>query len=34
MWRDLVKRYPYLDVRRIPEDLIETQGSKGAVDEP
>jgi len=34
MWRDLVKRYPYLDARRIPENLIETQGSKGAVDEP
>lgn len=29
MWRDLVKRYPDLDARRILEDLIETQGSKG-----
>ena len=29
MWRDLVKRYPDLDARRILEDLIETQGTKG-----
>lgn len=29
MWRDLVKRYPDLDARRILEDLIDTQGSKG-----
>ena len=29
MWRGLVKRYPDLDERRILEDLIETQGSKG-----
>jgi tetratricopeptide (TPR) repeat protein len=29
MWRDLVKRYPDLDARRILEDLIETHGSKG-----
>ena len=29
MWRDLVKRYPDLDARKILEDLIETQGSKG-----
>ena len=29
MWRDLVKRYPDIDPRKILEDLIETQGSKG-----
>lgn len=29
MWRDLVKRYPGLEPRRILEDLIETHGSKG-----
>lgn len=29
MWRDLVRRYPDLDARRILEDLIEAQGSKG-----
>ena len=29
MWRGLVKRYPDLDARRILEDLIETQDSKG-----
>ncbi len=29
MWRDLVKRYPDLDARRILEDLIATQGTKG-----
>ncbi|MDP2739276.1 MAG: hypothetical protein Q8O82_11415 [Pseudorhodobacter sp.] len=29
MWRDLVKRYPDLDARKILEDLIETQGTKG-----
>lgn len=29
MWRGLVKRYPDLDARKILEDLIETQGSKG-----
>lgn len=29
MWRDLVKRYPDLDARRILEDLMGTQGSKG-----
>jgi hypothetical protein len=29
MWRDLVKRYPEIDARRILEDLIETQGAKG-----
>jgi len=28
-WRDLVKRYPDLDARRILDDLIATQGSKG-----
>ena len=29
MWRDLVKRYPDLDARRILVDLIESHGSKG-----
>ena len=29
MWRDLVKRYPDLDARKILEDLIETHASKG-----
>lgn len=29
MWRDLVKRYPDLDARRILEDLIDIHGSKG-----
>ena len=29
MWRDLVKRYPDLDARRILEDLIATRGAKG-----
>lgn len=29
MWRDLVKRYPDLDARRILEDLIDTHGTKG-----
>ena len=29
MWRDLVKRYPDLDARRILEDLIESRGAKG-----
>jgi hypothetical protein len=29
MWRDLVKRYPDLDARRILIDLIESHGSKG-----
>jgi len=29
MWRDLVKRYPGLDARRILEDLIESRGAKG-----
>jgi hypothetical protein len=29
MWRDLVKRYPDLDARRILNDLIESHGSKG-----
>ena len=29
MWRDLVKRYPDLDARRILEDLIVTRGAKG-----
>ena len=29
MWRDLVKRYPDLDARRILEDLIITRGAKG-----
>jgi hypothetical protein len=29
MWRDLVKRYPDLDARKILVDLIESHGSKG-----
>ena len=29
MWRDLVKRYPDLDARRILEDLMDTHGTKG-----
>ena len=29
MWRDLVKRYPDIDARRVLEDLIATQGQKG-----
>jgi hypothetical protein len=29
IWRDLVKRYPDLDARRILEDLMDTHGTKG-----
>ena len=29
MWRDLVKRYPDLDARRILKDLMESHGSQG-----
>jgi hypothetical protein len=29
IWRDLVKRYPDLDARRILEDLMDTHGTRG-----